>query len=229
LTLVWLSHWFDWKSALTLVTPRTFIGWHRKGFQSFWRRKSRSGRPWIPPELQRLIRRMARENPSWGEERIANELLVKLGLRASPCTIRRYLPNSPAGPSSKPFRDQRWSTFLKNHAEAIIACDFCVVASATFRMLYVFVVTEHASRKIIHLNVTHHPTAAWTLQQLREAIPSDHSYRFLLHNRDAIFSMGPDDSIAHLGLEVIKSPARSSQANALCERVIGTLWRECLD
>ena len=169
LTLLWLSGWFDWKSALTLVTPRTFIGWHRKGFQSFWRRKSRSGRPRIPLELQRLIRRMARENPSWGEERIANELLLKLGLRVSPRTIRRYLPNSPAGPSSKPLRDQRWSTFLKNHAEAIIACDFCVVASATFRMLYVLVVMEHASRRIIHLNVTSHPTAAWTVQQLREA------------------------------------------------------------
>ena len=88
---------------------------------------------------------------------------------------------------------------------------------------------EHASRRIIHLNVTAHPTAAWTLQQLREAIPSDHTYRFILHDHDAIFSTGFDDSVAHLGLEVIKTPVRSPQANSLCERLIGTLRRECLD
>ena len=145
------------------MTPKTFIGWQRKGFQLFWRRQCQSGRPQIPSELQHLIRKMARENPSWGEERIANELLLKLGLRVSPRTIQKYLPKLPAAPGSgNPRRDQRWSTFLKNHAEAIIACDFCVVASATFRILYVLVVMEHASRRIIHVNVTSHPTAAWT-------------------------------------------------------------------
>ncbi len=205
LTLLWLSRWFNWRSALTVVTPKTFIGWHRKGFQLFWRRKCQSGRPRIPPDLQRLIRKMAGDNPSWGEERIANELLLKLGLRVSPRTIRKYLAESPTTPTGNPHRDQRWSTFLKNHADAIIACDFCVVASATFRILYVLVVMEHASRRIIHLNVTAHPTAAWTLQQLREAIPSDHTYRFILHDRDAIFSTGFDASVAHMGLEVIVS------------------------
>jgi putative transposase len=209
-----------------VVTPKTFIGWHRKGFQLFWRRKCQSGRPRIPPELQRLIRKMAGDNPSWGEERIANELLLKLGLRVSPRTIRKYLPQSP---DRNPHRDQRWSTFLKNHADAIIACDFCVVASATFRILYVLVVMEHASRRIIHLNVTAHPTAAWTLQQLREAIPSDHRYRFILHDRDAIFSTGFDASVVRMGLEVIATPVRSPKANSLCERLIGTLRRECLD
>ena len=201
LTLLWLSRWFDWRSALTVVTPRTFIGWHRKGFQFYWRRKCQAGRPPIPLELQHLIRRMARENPSWGEERIANELLLKLGLRVSPRTIRKYLPKLPAAPGGHPRHDQRWSTFLKNHAAAIIACDFCVVASATFRLFYVLVVMEHASRRIIHLNVTAHPTAAWTLQQLREAIPSDHTYRFILHDHDAIFSPGFDESSRSLDLE----------------------------
>jgi putative transposase len=229
LTLLWLSRWLNWRSALTIVTPKTFIGWHRKGFQFFWRRRCQSGRPRIPPDLQRLIHKMARENPAWGEERIANELLLKLGLRVSPRTIRKYLPKWPAAPAGNPGRDQRWSTFLKNHAEAIIACDFCVVASATFRMLYVLVVMEYASRRSIHLNVTAHPTAAWTLQQLREAIPSDHTYRFILHDRDAIFSPGFDASVARLGLEVIETPVRSPQANSLCERLIGTLRRECLD
>jgi putative transposase len=229
LTLLWLSRCFDWRSALTVVTPRTFVRWHRQGFQFYWRRKCQAGRPSIPRELQHLIGRMARENPSWGEERIANELLLKLGLRVSPRTVRKYLPKLPAAPAGKPRGDQRWSTFLKNHAQAIVACDFCVVATATFQILYVFVVMEHASRRMIHVNATAHPTAAWTLQQLREAIPSDHTYRFILHDNDAVFSSGFDESLAHLGLEIITTPVRSPQANALCERLIGTLRRECLD
>ena len=112
LTLVWLSRWFDWRNALTVVTPKTFIGWHRKGFQLFWRWKCQSGRQRIPPDLQHLIGRLARENPSWGEERIANELLLKLGLRVSPRTVRKYLPKLPTAPIGKPRGDQRWSTFL---------------------------------------------------------------------------------------------------------------------
>ena len=150
---MWLSRWFNWRSALTVVTPKTFIGWHRKAFQLFWHRKCQSGRPWTPRALQHLIRKMAREKPSWGEERIANELLLKLGLRVSPRTIQKYLPKLQAAPAGNFCRDQRWSTFLKNHADAIIACDFCVVASATFRILYVFVVMEHASRRIVHLSI----------------------------------------------------------------------------
>ena len=228
LMLVWLSRWFDWRSALAVVTPKTFIGWHRKGFQLFWRRKCQSGRPRIPLDLQHLIRQMASDNPSWGEERIANELLLKLGLRVSPRTIRKYLPQS-SSPGGSPRGDQRWSTFLRNHADAIIACDFCVIATVTFQILYVFVVMEHASRRMIHVNATAHPSPAWALRQLREAIPSDHTYRFIIHDRDAIFSARFDTSLEHLGLEVIETPVRSPQANALCERLIGTLRRECLD
>jgi len=190
--------------------------------------KCQSGRPRIPPELQQLIRRIAGENPSWGEARIAHELLLKLDLRVSPRTIQKYLPRLIA-PGGRPRRDQRWSTFLKHHAQAIIACDFCIVATATFRILYVFVVMEPASRRMIHVNVTAHPSAAWTLQQMREAIPSDHSYRFVIHDRDAIYSTEFDASVAHLGLAVIRTPVRSPKANALGERLIGTLRRECLD
>ena len=124
---------------------------------------------------------------------------------------------------------QRWRTFVRNHAQAIVACDFCVVVTVTFRLLYVFVVMEHATRRIMHTNVTAHPTAAWTLQQLRAAIPADHTYRFLLHDRDSIFSPQLDEGIRHLGLQVLKTPVRTPQANALCERPIGTLRRECLD
>jgi hypothetical protein len=138
--LVLLSRGFSWNDALMNVTPRTFIGWQRAGFRLFWRWKSRPGRPRIPAELRALIRVMAQDNPSWGEERIANELLLKLGIRISPRTVRKYLPKRPRG---QPRGDQRWSTFVRNHAAAILACDFCVVVTATFRLLYVLVVIEH--------------------------------------------------------------------------------------
>jgi putative transposase len=189
LTLVLLSRWFNWRDTLTVVRPKTLVAWHRKGFRLFWRWKSEAGRRPIPAALQHLIRKMAGENPSWGEERIANELLLKLGLRVSPRTIRKYMPKLPAAPPGGPRGDQRWAVFLRNHARFIIACDFCVIVTAAFRVLYVFVVMEHASRRLIHLNATAHPSAAWTLQQLREAIPSDHEYRFIIHDHDAIFPL----------------------------------------
>src|SRR6266436_2052182 len=118
LTLLWLSRCFDWRGALTVVTPRTFVAWHRQGFQFYWRRKCQAGRPPIPPELQHLIGRMARENPSWGEERIANELLLKLGLRVSPRTIRKYLPKRLHPERGQRATTQRSQTVVRNHAQA---------------------------------------------------------------------------------------------------------------
>jgi transposase InsO family protein len=229
LAMMWLSYCFDWRSALRIVKPETFIAWHRKGFRWFWRYKSKPGRPVLPKDLQALIRRMALENPTWGQERIANELLLKLGLKVSPRTVRKYMPDHCVGRPGKRGQSQRWSTFIRNHAKGIIACDFCVVVTTTFRVLYVFVVIEHASRRLLHVNVTAHPTAPWTLQQLREAIPADHAYRILIHDRDSIFSKQVDQGIRNLGLRVLKTPVRTPVANAICERVIGTLRRECLD
>ena len=230
IALVWLGRWFEWRQALAIVLPKTFLRWHRQGFRLFWRWRSRPGRPQIPAELQALIRQMARENPTWGQERIANELLLKLGLRVSPRTVRKYMPQRLDRGPSKRATSQRWTTFVRNHAQAIVACDFCVVVTATFRLLYVFVVMEHASRRLLHVNVTAHPTAEWTLlQQLRAALPSDHGYRFLLHDRDSIFSRDLDRRIGNLGLRVLKTRPRAPQANALCERLLGTLRRECLD
>src|SRR6266404_1908945 len=156
ISLAFLSRFFDWREALVVVRPETMIRWHRAGWKLFWRLKSRPGRPPIPQQLQALIRRMANENPSWGEECIANELLLKLGIQVSPRTVRKYLPRRPPG---RPKGDLRWSTFLRLHAQGIIACDFLVVVTATFRMLYVFVVIEHRSRRLVHCNVTAHPTA----------------------------------------------------------------------
>jgi len=174
MSLVALSRLFDWRTSLVVVHPETLIRWHRAGFRLLWRLRSRPGRPAIPVELRQLIRRMAVENALWGEERIANELLLKLGLRVSPRTVRKYMPKRPPGP---PRGDQRWSTFLRNHARAMVACDFFVAVTATFRLLYVFVMIEHGSRRLMHLNVTAHPTAAWTLQQLREALGDERRYR----------------------------------------------------
>ena len=184
-SLALLSRLFDWRTSLIVVRPETLIRWHRAGFRLLWRLKSRPGRPAIPVELRQLIRRMAAENPLWGEERIANELLLKLGLRVSPRTVRKYMPKRPPG---RPRGDQRWATFLRNHAKAIIACDFFVAVTATFRLLYVFVLIHHGSRRLVHFNVTAHPTAAWTLQQLREAIGFEQGYRYLIHDRDSIFA-----------------------------------------
>jgi transposase InsO family protein len=229
LTLVCLGRCFNWRQALAIVRPETFTRWHRQGVRLFWRWKSTPGRPPIPADLQALIRRMAQENPLWGEERLANELLLKLGLRVAPRTIRKYLPRRLRPSRGKRVTTQRWRTFVRNHAQAIIACDFCVVVTATFRLLYAFVLMEHATRRILRINVTAHPTASWTLQQLREAIPADHDYRFLLYDRDSIFSAQLDRSIQHLGLRVLKTPPQSPQANAFCERLLGTLRRECVD
>src|SRR2546427_692905 len=223
LALLWLGRWCDWRQALAVVQPATFLRWHRQGFRLFWRWKSQSGRPPIPVDLQALIRRMAQDNPTWGEERIANELLLKLGLRVSPRTIRKYLPKRLNPGRGHRTTTQRWRTFVRNHTQAIVACDFCVVVTATFRLLYVLVIMDHATRRILHINVTTHPTAPWILQQLREALPADHRYRFLIHDRDSIFSAQLDCSIQHLGLRVLRTPPQSPQANAICERVLGTL------
>jgi putative transposase len=189
MSLSLLSRLFDWRSALVVVRPETLICWHRAGFRLLWRWKSRPGRPPIPPELRQLIRRIAAENPLWGEERIANELLLKLGLLVSPRTVRKYMPKRPPG---SPRGDQRWATFLRNHAKAIIACDFFVTVTATFRPLYVFVLIQHGSRRLLHLNVTAHPTAAWTLHQLRDAIGFEDAYRYLIHDQDSLFAGGQE-------------------------------------
>ena len=184
------------------------------------------GDPRLPGDLRRLISEMASANRTWGEKRIASELLVKLGIHVSPRTVRRYMPAS-APPDGA--RSQRWSTFVRNHASAVLACDFFVVVTATFRVYYVFVVLEVDSRRICHWNVTEHPTAEWTAQQFRMVMSGEESHRFLIHDHDSIYSDGVDRTIAAMGLTILKTPVRSPQANAFCERVIGTIRRECLD
>src|SRR2546427_8239481 len=228
ITLVVLSRLIDWRRLLTVVKPETLIRWHRRGFQLFWRWKSvPRGRPPLPADLRQLIADMAAANRTWGEERIASELLLKLGIRVSPRTVRRYMPSGP-GSKNRPG-SQAWSAFVRNHARAVLACDFFVVVTATFRMLYIFVVLEVGTRRILHWNVTDHPTAEWTAQQFRMVVSGEQSHRFVVHDHDRIYSEGVDRTIAAMGLTVLKTPVRAPQANAFCERLIGTIRRECLD
>jgi transposase InsO family protein len=180
----------------------------------------------VPADVQKLIVEMATNNPTWGEERIADELLLKIGVQISPRTIRRYIPKPPRRPADPA---QRWMTFVRNHTKAIIATDFFVVVTATFRLIYVFVIMELDTRRILHFNVTQHPTAEWTLQQFRECVSGDEGYRFVIHDRDRIYSQDLDQSLKSLGLTVLKTPYKSPQANAFCERLIGSARRECFD
>jgi len=228
LVLVLLSRLFAWKDALVIVKPETMIGWHRKGFRFLWRWKSkRQGRPRIPVELQKLIAQMVEQNVTWGEERIAAEILLKLGIRVSPRTVRRYMPKGTGTGDRMP--SQNWTTFVHNHAKYILATDFFVVVRASFRVLYVLIIMEVGTRKIIHFNVTDHPTAEWTLQQFREVIREDEGQRYLIHDRDSKYSAELDSGIRSMGLKILKTPVRTPTANAYCERIIGTIRRECLD
>jgi putative transposase len=156
---------------------------------------------------------MAAENPIWGEERIANELKMKLGIRVSARTVGKYLNSG--GPRREPDSKQRWLTFVRNHAKGIVACDFFVVVTASFRILYVFVIMELGTRRILHHNVTAHPTAEWTLQQFREALPGDHPYRFLIHDRDSIFSKDLDKQVVTMGVRVLLTPVRVPPSEGL--------------
>jgi len=144
-----------------IVRPETFIRWHREGFRLFWRWKSRRrGRPALPKNIQALVRQMAKENPSSGGQWIADELSVELGVLVSPRTVRRYLQKMP-GPRG--ISSQRWSTFVRNHAQAIVASDFFTVVTASFRVLHVFVAMEVGSRRLLHINT-------WSKKQ-RQASP----------------------------------------------------------
>jgi transposase InsO family protein len=230
LTLVLLARCFAWREALTIVQPATLLRWHREAFRLFWRWRSRPGRPRLPPDLQRVIAAMARDNVTWGEERIAAELLLKLGIRVSPRTIRRYMGRGSGGGGERSrATGQRWATFVRNHARALVACDFCVVVTATFRVLYVFVVMEVESRRLVHVNVTSHPTATWTLQQFREVLAMPHAYRSVLHDRDSIYSPWLDAGVTAMGVRILRTPIKAPRANAFCERLLGSLRRECLD
>lgn len=216
--------WGNWRSALLIMQPETVIRWHRQGFNIFWRWKSRAkhGRPPIELEIRRLIRRMSRENPLWGTPRIQSELAL-LGYVVSDSTIDKYRIRSKKPPS------QTWRTFLDNHVKDIVAVDFFTVPTATFRILFTFVVLRHDRRRLVHFNVTAHPTAEWTAQQVIEALPFDDAPRFLIRDRDGIYGHAFRKRVKSMGIEEVIIAPRSPWQNPFAERIIGSIRRECLD
>jgi transposase InsO family protein len=212
-----------WQQALHIVQPDTLLRWHRNLFRRYWRGRSKCKKcePHISLETIELIQRMARENRLWGAERIRGELLM-LGIQVSKRTIQRYMPTSHHNKSG-----QTWATFLKNHIHGIWACDFTVVYDLFFRPLYVFVIMELRARRIVHAAVTRSPTDEWAAQQLREATPWGEGPKYLIRDRDAKY--GRRFVAVAGGIQILKTPVRAPRANSFCERLIGSLRRECLD
>ena len=223
---VWLSKlWSGWQQALEFVQPRTSITWQNKRFRDYWRQLSQSGkpgRPVISKEVRELIQDMWRSNPTWGSPRIVGELR-KLGIHVAKSSVEKYRPR-PTKPSSP-----TWKSFLNNHVKDIVACDFFTVTTVTFRILFVFILLAHERRCIVHFNVTEHPTAQWTAQQIVEAFPWDTAPRYLLRDRDAIYSTAFQQRVSHMGIEEVKIAPRSPWQNPYCERVIGSIRRDALD
>ena len=206
----------SWKHALITVQPDTLLRWHRDLFRWFWKRKSRSrsgGRPHLAQETIALIKQMAQENHSWGAERIRGELL-KLGIRVSTNAIREYLKQVRPPGSSK----QNWGTFLRNHASQIWACDLLQTYDVLFRIVFVFVIIELGSRRVVHFGVTRHPTDAWIAQQLREATPFGAKPRFLIRDNDRKYGASFDRVAA--GIEVLRTPYKAPKANVPKVRAI---------
>jgi putative transposase len=216
--------WENWRSSLQVVRPETVVRWHRRGFRLYWAWKSRrrSGRPMISTELRDLIRRMSCANPLWGAPRIHGELL-KLGLTVSQATVSKYMVRPRRPPS------QAWRTFLKNHAEHLIALDFFTVPTATFRVLFVLVMLTHSRRRLVHFNVTEHPTAEWTARQLLEACGLEEAPRYLIRDRDQVYGERFSRQAKTLDIREAVIAPRSPWQNAYAERVIGSIRRECLD
>ena len=216
-----------WREALHVVRPETVIRWHRQGFPAFWTWRSRrgrkgKGRPSVSSELTNLIRNMALANPLWGAPRIHRELL-KLGFDVSQRTVAWLMPRRPRPPS------QTWRTFLQNHLAELVSVDFFVVPTATFRLLYVFVILLHRRRQVVHFNVTDCPTAAWTARQIGEAFPDDSAPPHLLGDRDSIFGGEFQQRVNGMGTTEVLIAPRSPWQNPFAERLIGTIRRELLD
>jgi len=214
-----------WRSSLIVVQPKTVIGWHRRGWRLYWKWKSRykrKGRPPISPETRELVRRMSRENPLWGAPRIHGEL-GKLGIEVGETTVARYMIKYPKTPS------QAWRTFIKNHMTEIAAIDFFTVPTMTFSTLYIFVILSLDRRRIVHFNVTNSPTADWTSLQLTQAFPFDTAPRFLIRDRDGIYGKKVVDTLKAMDIQQIVTSRKSPWQNGYCERVIGSIRKECLD
>jgi transposase InsO family protein len=219
--------WSGWRSARVVVQPQTVVRWHPQGFKRCWRWKSRvkrMGRPPLAKDIQALIRRLARENPTWGAPRIQAELRL-LGHEVAQATVAKYLrrPRQPQPPS------QTWKTLLRNHDDTLAAMDFFVVPPMTFRLVYVFIIHSHERRRVVHLHVTTTPTAAWVSQQLRQAFPFETAPRYRIRDRDGIYGDEARRCLTSLGIEEVVTAPRAPWQNPYVERLIGSIRRECLD
>jgi putative transposase len=217
--------WTGWRRTVHIVQPATVVCWHRRLFAWHWRWRStrpRIGRPTVAPDIRDLIRRMNRANPLWGAPRIHGELR-KLGLEVSQTTVAKYLGRRSTSPSPT------WRTFLSTHVSQLVSTDFFTVPTATFRVLFVLLILAHDRRRIVYLNVTAHPTSAWTRQQIREAFPDDTAPAYLLRDRDGVYGTDFGRLLKGFGTEEIVTAPRSPWQNPFAERLIGTLRRECLD
>jgi transposase len=214
-----------------LVRPETLLRWHRRLVARKWTTPHRPpGRPALDPEVRALILRMGRENPRWGYMRIRGELL-KLGVRVSATTIATLLRRAGLGPA--PRRGPTWSEFLRHQAAGILACDFLTVEIITLKTLYVLVWIELRTRKVHLGGATSNPDSAWVAQQGRNlamALQEEgRSLRFLIHDRDTKFTGPFDEVFLSEGMRIVLTPIRAPNANAFCERWVGTVRAECLD
>ncbi|MHC4887279.1 MAG: transposase [Planctomycetota bacterium] len=218
--------WGSWQRVLVFVQPATVIGWHRHLFKLYWTRKTRnkkkSGRPKVSKEIQQLIARMTRENVTWGAPRIVKEMAL-LGHEVSESTVHRYRDQSTKPPS------QNWRTFLQNHKSETVAMDFFTVPTVSFSVLYCFIILDHARRKIVHFNVTYHPTAQWTALQIRQAFPWETAPRFLLRDNDKVYGNAVLETLETLGIEEVRISPYCPWQNPFVERVVGSIRRDCLD
>jgi hypothetical protein len=222
----WLSRvWAGWREALVFVQPRTVISWQRQRFRDHWSRLSRPGkvgRPAVPKEIRDLIRRMSDANPTWGSPRIVGELR-KLGIEVAKSTVEKYRVRRPKPPSPT------WRIFLANHSKDLISIDFFTVATVRFEILFVLVILAHDRRRVRHFNLTTHPTAEWTAQQLIEAFPWEMAPRYLLRDRDGVYGSEFRRRVASMGIEEVLTAAKSPWQSPYVERVIGSIRRECFD
>jgi len=221
------SFWSRWAEALLIVKPETVVGWHRAGFRLYWGWRSRgraSGRPKITPEIQELIHRMAKENPTWGAPKIHGELL-KLGFKVSERSVSRYI----RAIQRRGDPGRRWLTFLRNHREAIVAMDFFTVPTVSFRVLYCLFIIEHARRRILYFHVTAQPNSDWVTQQLREAFPDSTPYRYMILDRDTKFDAEVLSVLRSIGLKPKRTSRESPWQNGVAERWVGSCRRELLD
>ncbi len=221
------SVWSRWAKLLVIVEPDTVVRWHRTRFRRYWtklsQRHHRPGRPRVDADIRKLIRQMATDN-DWGAPRIHAELL-KLGLEVSERTISRYLPRKPVPPDVV----KRWIAFLRNHGPEIAAMDFFVVPTARMRVLYGFFVIEHGRRRILHFNATYNPTAAWVVQQLREAFPYDTAPGYLIFDKDSIFNRAVVEFVKSMGTRPTRTAYFSPWQNPVAERWIGSCRRALLN